>query len=108
MSIYLGYATFKNAHNAQKICKTLLTHNLIACANIFPAHTSLYEWKGKPVTTKEVAVIFKTQKKHTKAVIKIIQSLHSYEVPCIVFWPVAEGSKQFLNWVKTQTETQHG
>lgn len=108
MSISLGYATFKNAREAQKICKALLTQKLIACANIFPAHTSLYEWKGKPVTSKEVAVLFKTQKKNEKAVIETIQSLHSYEVPCVVFWPITQGSQQFLKWIKTQTETNNG
>jgi periplasmic divalent cation tolerance protein len=108
MKTLMGYATFKNATEAKKICTHLLEKKLIACANIFAPHTAIYEWLGKPVHSKEVTATFKTQKKHTKAIIKTIEELHSYDVPCVVFWPLGIGAKNFMSWIQTQTEKQNG
>lgn len=103
MSSVMGYVTFNSYDEAEKVCESLVSQKLIACANILPAHTSLYTWKGKSERTREFAATLKTKKALCSEVIAFIKANHSYETPCIVFWDITDGSPDFLNWVRTQT-----
>ena len=101
----MGYVTFKNSSEAKKICTSLVKKKLIACANILAPHTALFEWDNKINSCKEIAAFIKTTKKQTPLVQKEIQKMHSYQTPCIVFWPLTKGAPDFLKWVKTQTRS---
>ncbi len=104
MSSYsIGYLTFKNKREATSICHALLKEKLIACANILPAHTTLYKWKGKNVLGKETAVLIKTSARLQKQVAQRVKELHSYEVPCVVFWRFTTPLSPFTDWIEDQT-----
>jgi periplasmic divalent cation tolerance protein len=30
-------------------------------------------------------------------------SLHSYDCPCVVNWPITGGNRAFLNWIESET-----
>lgn len=102
----IGYVTFKNKRQAENICKVLLDNDLIACANILQQHTAMYSWKNKTVKAKEVAAIIKTQKNLEAKVSAKIKELHSYEVPCIVFWSFKTSVPEFANWIESETQNQ--
>lgn len=104
MSYSTGYITFKNKKEAEKICKILLDEKLIACANIFKPHTAMYEWKKKTVRTSETAAIIKTRSTLEKKVARRIAELHSYDVPCVVFWPFKTPLTAFTTWIHEQTK----
>ncbi len=99
----MGYATFKDAEEAEKICRELVDMNLIACANILAPHTAIYSWKDAVQKTTEIAVIFKTNKSVVQDVIDFINAEHSYDVPCVVTWNIDDGNEEFLSWVDKQT-----
>jgi len=103
MSVVIGYVTFKNKTEAKKICSYLIQKKIIACANIFPSHTALYEWKGKSIISQETAAIIKTKKTNLKKAQQVICQMHSYDVPCVVFWPLSKGHPDFLSWIHSQT-----
>jgi len=103
MDIVMGYATFRDAEEAEKICRELVESNLIACANIFQPHTAIYNWKDAVQTTSEVAVTFKTNADTVPDVIDLINSEHSYDVPCVVTWKIDDGNGEFLEWIQKQT-----
>lgn len=105
MSFVIGYVTFKNKTQAKKICTRLIKSKLIACANILAPHTAIYEWDQKFFSTKEVSAIIKTTKQLSSRVIEEIQKMHSYETPCVVFWPISKGHPDFLKWLKQQTRS---
>ena len=48
-------------------------------------------------------MIAKTKKKLFKALEKKVKELHSYTVPEIIAMPIAEGSKDYLQWLKDAT-----
>ena len=98
------YATYASAEEAQKISKTLVEERLVACANIMPGHQSLYWWEGKVEEGQEVAVIYKTRAERFDEVKERILALHSYDVPCIVSWPIEQGHEAFLDWIGTETQ----
>jgi periplasmic divalent cation tolerance protein len=85
---------------ARKIGRSLVEQRLVACANIFrsPVH-SIYRWKGKVESAKEFLVILKTSRRRFTAVERAIKSLHSYEVPEIVALPMADGSREYFDWI---------
>lgn len=97
------YTTTKTMNEAKQIAKYLLVKRLVACANIFKIN-SVYRWAGKIKDDAEYGMILKTRKANIKKVINKIKEKHSYEVPCIISVPIANGNKQFLDWIAEETE----
>ncbi len=97
------YSTFPNKDEAQRIAKGLLEKRLVACANIMAGHDAMYWWDGSVQSGSEVAVLFKTRAELFEDVEKTIKSEHSYEVPCVVSWPIVRGYAPFLKWIEDET-----
>lgn len=100
--VYIIYSLFDEEEEARNVCQTLLQEGLIACANCLSPSTSYYLWEGEPQTTVEYPVIFKTSATHVKAAIDRIATLHSYNVPAILSWPVTNSHGPFADWVAAQ------
>ena len=100
MSVVSVYALFANAEEAERIGRTVIEERLAACINIFPPVRSIYRWQGKIETAEEVAAILKTHHWNSDALIERIASLHSYEVPCIVTWPIDKILRSYADWVE--------
>ena len=98
------YITAKDAKEARAIAKQLLKERLIACANIIPKIESLYWWNNKLQQHGEVAIIGKSTARNAKKIIKRVKELHSDKVPCVVFWNIAVGNKDYLDWVRKETK----
>ncbi len=96
------YITAKDIKQARTIAQQLLKERLIACANIIPRIEALYWWKGEIRNEGEAAIIGKTNKENEQKIIKRVKELHSYGVPCIVFWPIENGNKDFLEWINSE------
>ena len=50
---------------------------------------------------EEVMLVNKTTQDNFEKVREVITDLHTYEVPEIIMFPVAEGSAPFLDWIRT-------
>jgi len=92
--------TTKDVPEAKKIAQALLNKKVIACANIVKDIQSLFWWKGKVDKAKEVLMIIKSKKEHFQKIIKIVKSLHSYDVPEIIALPIVAGNKDYLKWIE--------
>jgi periplasmic divalent cation tolerance protein len=97
--ILLALSTFPDADTARRISNQLVTEKFAACANILPALESIYRWKGEIENAGEVIVFFKTTPDRQTAFQEKLRSLHPYDVPEIVFIPVAGGLPEYLSWV---------
>ncbi|NUQ18626.1 MAG: divalent-cation tolerance protein CutA [Sphingomonas sp.] len=100
MSVVSVYALFADVDEAERIGRTVVEERLAACINVLPAVQSIYRWKGALETTDEVAAIFKTSDSSVDALITRIAGLHSYDVPCIVSWPVEKILGSYAAWVE--------
>ena len=100
MSVVSVYALFANADEAERIGRTVVEERLAACINILSSVRSIYRWKGEIETADEVAAIFKTSDATVDALIARIAGLHSYDVPCIVSWPVEKVLGAYAAWVE--------
>ena len=100
MSVLSIYAVFANAEEAERIGRAVIEERLAACINILPPIRSIYRWKGRIETADEVAAILKTHHWRADALIARIAELHSYDVPCIVSWPIDKILGSYADWVE--------
>ncbi len=97
--VLLALSTFPDVEMARRAANHLVTEKLAACANIIPAIESIYRWKEKIESGNEVLVLFKTTEDRQIAFLTELRSLHPYEVPEIIFVPIAAGLPDYLRWV---------
>ena len=103
MSIVSLYVIFANGDEAERIGRAVVEEHLAACINILPGVRSIYRWHGTIETSEEVAAVLKTSSDRADALISRIADLHSYDVPCIVTWPVEKAVPSFSAWVEDST-----
>jgi periplasmic divalent cation tolerance protein len=99
MAVVSVYAVFADAEEAERIVRTAVEERLAACANLFGPIRSIYHWNGGIATAEEVAAIFKTTEALADALITRISGLHSYDVPCVVTWPIDKILAGYAEWV---------
>ena len=99
-NIKFFYITAPNAKEAKQISKKLLDKKLIACANVINNVNSYFVWKNKIQNSKEIIICGKTTSKNQKKIIQIVKNLHSYSVPCVIFFDIKNGNRDFLKWIK--------
>jgi periplasmic divalent cation tolerance protein len=100
MSIVSVYAVFASAEEAERIGRAVVDERLAACINILGPIRSVYRWQGKLETAQEVAAILKTHHWRSDALIERIAQMHSYEVPCVVSWPIDKIVGRYADWVE--------
>lgn len=100
MSVISVYAVFANAEEAQRIGRIAVEERLAACINILGPIHSIYRWHGAIETAEETAAIFKTTNERADSLIARIAALHSYDVPCIVTWPIDKITTAYAQWVE--------
>jgi periplasmic divalent cation tolerance protein len=104
--ILLALSTFPDAEIAHRISNQLVSERFAACANILPSVESIYRWKGKIESGNETLVFFKVSEDRQSAFQDKLRLLHPYDVPEIIFLPVASGLPEYIQWVSencTQT-----
>jgi len=100
MSVVSVYALFADADEAERIGRAMVEERLAACINILGPVRSIYRWRGAVESADEVAAIFKTRNDRVDALITRVAGLHSYDVPCIVTWPVDKLLGSYADWVE--------
>ncbi len=93
------YITCPKKKEALKIATFIVKNKLVACANIIHNVDSVFVWKGKVNKAKEILIVGKTMNKNIPKIIKSVKKLHSYEVPCVIFFDIKNGNTDFLRWI---------
>lgn len=84
---------------AEEIARQVTDLKLVAVANIVPHLTSIYPWQGKMVKGCEAMLIMKTHLSKLEALEKAILSVHPYEFPEFIAFPIIYGNLKYLDWV---------
>jgi periplasmic divalent cation tolerance protein len=95
----LFYITAPHTEAARTLAQSLLNKKLAACVNMFEGVTSLYVWQGQCEEQSEIILIGKTLSSHTQPLIEHVKSIHPYECPCVVTFPILQGNTDFLQWI---------
>ena len=93
------FVTCANKKEADKVAQALISRKLAACVNIIEKIESLFWWQGKVDRAKEVLLAIKSKKVKFPQIIKLVKSLHSYEVPEIIALPILAGNQAYLRWI---------
>ena len=101
MSVVSLYVLFANAQEAERIGRAVVEERLAACINILGPVRSIYRWQGAVETADEIAAVLKTSNAEADALITRIAGLHSYDVPCIVTWPIDKVLGSYADWVES-------
>lgn len=104
MDTLFVYVTAKDEAEAKRIAKAVVEERLAACANMLGGIGSVYWWEGTVCEDYEVALILKTSAERKAELIGRIKELHSYDCPCIVCLPIADGNPEFLDWIRSEAE----
>ena len=97
--VLLGISTFPDTEIARRISNQLVSERFAACANILPSVESIYRWKGDIESGTETLVFFKVSEDRQSPFQERLRLLHPYDVPEIIFVPVAGGLPEYLKWV---------
>ena len=100
MTVLSIYAVFADRDEATRIGRQVIDERLAACINILPGVHSIYRWQGAIEHADEAAAILKTTAARADALIARIAELHSYDVPCIVAWPIDRLFDAYADWVE--------
>jgi periplasmic divalent cation tolerance protein len=93
------YMTAGSEEEADRISAALVAEGLAACVNILGTVRSVYRWEGAIQRESETAFVAKTQAALFDALSARVRELHSYDVPCIVAWPISQGEPEYLAWI---------
>lgn len=103
MAIILLYTTHPDEACARRIGQSLLAAKLIACANYFPMNSE-YLWLGQLASEQECVAVYKTTKQLAERASKHIETVHPYEIPCILQLTVA-ANEAYEQWIHTATDS---
>lgn len=103
----LIFTTLPDEASAQSLATTLVGERLAACVNILAPCRSTYRWQGAIEHAEETPVLIKTTVSRYAALEAAIRARHPYELPEIIAVPVAHGLPEYLNWVDTETLSEH-
>jgi len=95
----LVLVTVKDKREAHKIAGALIRNKLAACVNILGKVESIFWWQGKVDSVSEALLIIKSKKIKIPKIIKLVKSLHSYDLPEIISLPITSGFKPYLSWI---------
>ena len=85
--------------SANDIAEHLVNKRLAACVNIIDGVRSIYWWKGKVEEASESLLIVKTRLEILDKVKDAVREIHPYEVPEIIALKIADGLKEYLEWI---------
>lgn len=91
--------TVPNEKQAEMIAKTLVEKQMAACVNIIPGVRSIYSWQGELCDDSELLLVVKTKPGCFERLKQEVLTLHEYDVPEIIFLPVEQGHREYLQWI---------
>lgn len=97
--VRLALMTAGSAEDAERLVRTLVDENLVACGNIVPGLTSIYPWQGAVQCEAEVLIVLKTTAAAVPRLLERAPELHPYEVPEVLVLDVTGAYEPYLRWV---------
>jgi periplasmic divalent cation tolerance protein len=90
-----------------RIAQAVLDARLAACAQLLGPMTSTYIWKGRQESARERLLLFKTERSRRARLVRLVRSLHPYEVPEILVLPIVAADDAYARWVRAALQAGH-
>lgn len=102
-SVYQVESTTDSREEAGEIARALVEKRLAACVQVVGPIRSTFWWEGRVQDAEEFLLLCKVPAEHLAEATALIEELHSYDVPEILAFEVASGSRSYLEWVAAET-----
>ena len=99
MGVIVVLTTVGTEEQANLISRELVQRRQACCVNIVPGIRSVYRWQGKICHDGELMLLIKSNADEFDEVAETIRELHSYELPEILAFDVAQGDADFMRWL---------
>lgn len=103
MNASFVYITAGSTEEARTIGGEIVKEKLAACANIIPSMNSIYMWKDNLENDTETVLILKTRSELLEELTEKVKQLHSYELPCVIAFPIVGGNPDYIKWIHDET-----
>lgn len=104
MEFIVIYCSVPNRNEGKEIARALVESKAAACVNILDKMESIFSWDGEIMDEKEALLMIKTKREHFENVNRIIQKLHSYNVPEVIAVPILDADDTYLKWIAHETK----
>ena len=102
--VVLVLTTVGDESASETIARTLVEERLAACVNVHAPMVSFYRWKGTVERDGERQLAIKTTRARLPELRARVQALHPYQLPELIVLAADDGSAEYLDWVRTETE----
>jgi periplasmic divalent cation tolerance protein len=96
--------TVPDEDKGRELARLVVEARLAACAKVCASCLSLYRWEGKVIDDREWVLTIVTRQSLYPALEEKIKAYHPYKVPEIIALPILEGSGDYLEWIKAETD----
>jgi periplasmic divalent cation tolerance protein len=94
--------TVESPQEARQIASALVAKRLAACVQIVGPISSTFRWEGRVQEAEEHLLLCKVPERQLEPATSLIEELHSYDVPEVLAFEVAKGSRSYLEWVAAE------
>ncbi len=84
---------------ATEIFTQLLEKRLAGCAQLIGPIVSTYRWQGEIETANEWLCLIKSCIDQYEELEQVIKTIHPYETPEIIVFPIISGSTDYFKWL---------
>jgi periplasmic divalent cation tolerance protein len=107
-SVFQVESTTESREEASRIANALVERRLAACVQIVGPIRSTFWWEGRVQDAEEFLLLCKVPGERLDEATALVEELHSYDVPEVLAFEVAHGSRSHLDWVAAETTEQQG
>jgi periplasmic divalent cation tolerance protein len=100
----LAQTTVPDEDKGRELARLVVEARLAACAKVSASCLSIYRWEGKVIDDREWILTIVTKQSLYPALEEKIKAYHPYKVPEIIAVPILEGSVDYLEWIKAETD----
>lgn len=104
MGCWVAYTTVESKQKAVEMAHALVQGRKAVCVNIIGPVESVYEWQGQVEQAMEWMLMMKCSDAQCDDLKVAVASLHDYDVPELVMFPIEDGHAPYLSWIQTQAQ----
>lgn len=90
------------ARGARAFARELVERRLAACVQLLPIH-SVYRWRGRVESARELLLSIKTTAARTAALERHVRAQHPYDTSEFVVLAPAHVEARYLAWLRAET-----
>ncbi|XP_010876547.1 protein CutA homolog isoform X1 [Esox lucius] len=88
-----------NEQIAKDIGRAIMERRMAASINFLPRTYTMYYWRGEIQESTEILMLVKTRTSKIERLTDYVKSVHPYETPELLTFPVEGGSLPYMKWM---------